>query len=115
MDSFSLPQRSDLVVGLGGVVAGGTIAAMHVRGLIALAKLTARGDHPVCEIEHGPFEQAGAVVPGLGGQDLQADLFSLFQNALTIIFSHVLGMPVVHSYSFCKAITNDRLKRHGLP
>jgi hypothetical protein len=26
---------------------------------------------------------------------------------LTIIFSHELGMPVVHSYSFCESITND--------
>src|SRR6476646_7362329 len=77
------------------------MAAIDLRNFITLAQLLASGNHPVCEIEHGPCKDTGMIYMAAGGHELfQTDMFYFIQNFLTVIFRHKFITPVVHDLSF---------------
>jgi hypothetical protein len=85
---------------LAGEAAGGGVAARWARNFVPFAKLTARGNHPVCEVEHGPLEDAWAINSRFSRPVCEPNLFPFLEKVLTVIFSHIFVMPVVHGYSF---------------
>ena len=77
-------------VSLGGLV------AIDRRDFITFAKLLAGRDHPVCEVEHRPFEPAGFVGTGFEGQLFKPNLFDFIEDSLSVVFGVKFILKVVH-------------------
>src|SRR5688572_26420281 len=77
-------------------VAGRCVITVDLWNFISFPEIFAGGNHPICELEHGPLAHAGAIDLRTDCQSCKLYLFHFVPYTLAVVFCCLLIQKGVH-------------------